>query len=143
MNFKRQAKRLESFLEEEFNKKQPIAVMPDGTTVYKEFKIKPTASGAWGLYRIKGLIVDVFETKACALIAANYYSNSRFDLYNEIKLLDSNYHKNFVDSTMFKQRSKTAKDVDLKDLALWRWEITSARANYAKQEISRKFNSMF
>ena len=51
--------------------------------------------------------------------------------------------KNATDSAMFKQRYTTTKDLDRKDLYLWRWEVTEQRAKAAKQQIVSKFNVVF
>jgi hypothetical protein len=76
-------------------------------------------------------------------MGAKYYSVNSLSAYNEIKNLDINYQLNAVDASIFKYRYQTVKDIDRRDLALWRWEITDARAKIAKTEIASKFKSMF
>jgi hypothetical protein len=143
MNFKKQAEKLEHFLDEEFKKELPIALMNDGSLVYANFKIKRNKHGTWNLYRVGGFLIDKFNLKACALMAAKNYSANRLAAYNEIKHLDSSYQRNATDATIFKHRYKTVKDLDRRDLALWRWELTEARAKQTKAEIAVKFKSMF
>ena len=94
MNFKRQAERLEQYLEAEFKDTLPIAVMANGSVVYKNFKIKQNKRGNYSLYRIGGNFIDKFNLKACALMAAKYYSVNSLTPYNEVKDLDNNYHQN-------------------------------------------------
>jgi hypothetical protein len=143
MNFKKQAERLENFLEEEFKKELPIALLSDGSLVYADFRIKRNKQGSWNLYRLKGFLVDKFNLKACALMAAKHYTNNKLTAYNEIKQLDSRYQQNATDATIFKHRYTTVKDLDRRDLALWRWELTDSRARRTKVEIAAKFKSMF
>jgi hypothetical protein len=143
MNFKRQAERLEQYLEAEFKNTLPIAVMANGSVVYKNFKIKQNKRGNYSLYRIGGNLIDTFNLKACALMAAKYYSVNSLTPYNEVKDLDNNYHQNSTDAEIFKHKYKTYKDLDKRDLALWRWELTSERAKRTKSQIEAKFKAMF
>lgn len=143
MNIKRQAARLESYLEEEIKQELPIAILKDGSIGYKSFKIKQNQQGEWTLRRYGGFVIDKFNLKACALIGARYYSADALSSYNEIKMLDGLYQRNASDSAMFKQRYTTTKDLDRKDLYLWRWEVTEQRAKAAKQQIVSKFNVVF
>jgi len=143
MNFKKQAEKLEYFLEEEFKKELPIALLNDGSLVYARFRIKRNKQGSWNLYRLGGFLIDKFNLKACALMAAKHYSNNKLNSYNEIKQLDNNYQQNATDAVIFKYRYNTVKDLDRRDLALWRWELTESRAKQTKTEIAAKFKSMF
>jgi hypothetical protein len=143
MNFKRHAEKLETYLEDEFKRKLPILVLPDKSVVYKNFKIKQDKQGRWNLFKIGGFKIDTFNLKACALMCAKYYSVNSLGAFNEIKNLDINYEQNAVDASIFKYRYQTVKDIDRRDLAMWRWEITDARAKVAKTEIASKFKSMF
>lgn len=143
MNFKRQAEKLENYLSEEFKKKLPIAVLPNGALVYENFIVKKTKNNQWALYQARGFKIDTFNLKACALMAAKYYSKNRLTDYNEVVNLDQFYQRNATDADIFKHRYDTTKDLVRKDLALWRWEITTARAKATKQQIAFKFRQMF
>lgn len=143
MNFKRHAEKLEKYLEDEFKRDLPILVLPDKSVVYKNFRIKQNKQGLWNLFKVDGLKVDSFNLKACALMAAKQYIRNDIIAYNEIKNLDVAYQKNATDSSIFKYRYQTVKDIDRRDLALWRWEITDARAKFTKIAIVSKFKSMF
>lgn len=97
MNFKQKAEKLEHFLEEEFSKKLPIAVLSDKSLVYKTFRIKQTKQGPWALRWAKtGDFIDNFRTKTGALLAAKFYDTNRFDRYNEVKILDLKDRKSVV-----------------------------------------------
>jgi hypothetical protein len=143
MNFKKHADRLEHYLEEEFKKELPVALMPDGSLAYKGFRVKKSKSGSWDLYRIGGFKIDSFNLKACALMCAKCYSYNGINKYNEIKILDGMYQKHAMDASIFKYRYDTVKDPDRRDLALWRWELSSARARENKTAIATKFKVMF
>jgi hypothetical protein len=143
MNFKRTAEKLENFLDDEFKGKDPIAILKDGSLVYKGFKVKQNKQRSWNLYQFSSYTIDTFNLKACALMAAKLYSTNNIVGYMQIKNLDTTYSYNVTDAEMFKYLGSKTKDIEKKDLYLWRWEITSNRANRTKQEISNKFRSMF
>jgi hypothetical protein len=143
MNFKRHAEKLEKYLEDEFKRELPILVLPDKSVVYKNFKIKQDKQGLWNLFKVGGFKIDSFNLKACALMAAKHYSVNNITAYNQIKNLDVAYQQNATDASIFKYRYQTVKDIDRRDLALWRWEITDSRAKFTKLEIASKFKSMF
>jgi hypothetical protein len=143
MNFKRTAEKLEHFLDDEFKGKEPVAVLKDGSIVYKGFKVKQNKQRNWDLYKLPSHKIDTFNLKACALIAAKLYSANNIVGYIQIKNLDTIYSYNATDAEIFKHLGGKTKDIEKKDLYLWRWEITSNRANRTKQEISNKFRSMF
>jgi hypothetical protein len=143
MNFKKQAEKLENYLDAEFKLKMPVAVMPDGSLVYKEFKVKQNKQRSWTLSRIKGFAIDSFNLKACALIAARYYSINDISKYNEIKLLDTLYNKNATDAVIFRHNYEKTKDPVTRDTSLWRWEICNQNAKYAKSQITTKFKILF
>ena len=143
MNLKHQSKKLEVLFEQEIKHELPVALMPDGSLIFKDFKIKQNKKKTWDITRVNGFRIDTFNLKACALMAAKLYSINRLSTYNEVKLLDQQYQNNTNDSEIFKHRYTTTTDNDKKDLFLWRWELTNNRAKYAKQQISSKFRSMF
>ena len=143
MNFKKQAEKLERFLEQELRSKSPLLVLPDRSVVYKRFKIKQNNLGLWELRFINSDVIDKFRLKATAVLAAKYYHYDRFDAYNRIKNLDSEYWTNSTDSLNFKQRYESAKDLEKRDIYLARWEITYARSKQYQQEIERMFTYAF
>jgi hypothetical protein len=143
MNLKHQSKKLEVLFEKEVKQELPVALLPDGSMIFKDFKIKQNKKKTWDITRVNGFQIDTFNLKACALMAAKLYSINRLVTYNEVKLLDQQYQNNTNDSEIFKHRYTTTADSSKKDLFLWRWEITKNRAKYAKQQITSKFRSMF
>jgi hypothetical protein len=143
MNFKKQARQLETFLEEEFKNKLPIALLPDGSLAYNGFIVKRDKQEQWQLNRVKGLPLDTFNVKSCAIIAAKLYGAGRFEKYSELKILDNLYHKNHTDAVTFKQRYTTTKDLDKRDLYVARYIDAEHHANYAKAQIASKFKMLF
>jgi hypothetical protein len=143
MNFKRQAKQLESFLEEEFKKKTPLAVLPDKSIVYKRYKIKQDKQGFWNISIGTGDVIDQFRIKTTATLAAKFYDQTNFNRYNQIKSLDIQYWNNSNDASFFKYRYEHAKDLDKRDIYMWRWEQADHRAKRYKEEISVMFKANF
>ncbi len=143
MNFKLQAKQLEKFLEEEFENKQPLALLPNGSVAYKSFLVRQTKKKDWQLTRVNGLLLDTFHIKSCAIMAAKLYGSSNFNKYSELKVLDQLYFKNHVDSEFFKERYNTTKDSEKRDLYLARFLQSERHANYAKEQIASRFKMMF
>jgi hypothetical protein len=143
MNYKKQAKQLENFLEEEFKKTIPIAVLPDKSIVYKRYKIKQSKQGLWQLSYVGSDNISEFRIKTTAILAAKFYDRTDFKRYNEVKLLDTQYWNNSNDAGFFKYRYENAKDLDRRDLFLWRWELASSRAKQYKEQISSMFKSNF
>jgi hypothetical protein len=143
MNYKRQAKQLENFLEDEFKKNIPIAVMPDKSIVYKRYKIRQNKKGLWQLAYVDSDSISEFRIKTTAILAAKFYDKTDFKRYNEVKTLDTQYWNNSNDAEFFKYRYENAKDLDRRDLFLWRWELAASRAKRYKETISSMFKSNF
>lgn len=143
MNFKRQAKQLESFLEEEFKKKVPLVVLPDKSIVYKRYKIKQNKQGLWLLTLDNGDTIDQFRIKTTATLAAKFYDQTNFNRYNQVKSLDTHYWNNNNDASFFKYRYEHATDLEKRDIFMWRWELADHRAKRYKEEISTMFKSNF
>jgi len=143
MNFKQQAKQLENFLEEEFKKKIPFAVLPDNSIVYKRYKIKQNKQGFWNLNFVGGDIIDQFRIKTTAILAAKFYDQTNFNRYNQIRSLDTHYWNNSNDASFFKYRYEHAKDLEKRDIYMWRWEQADHRAKRYKEEISIMFKGNF
>lgn len=143
MNFKQQARQLEKFLEEEFEQKLPLALLPNGSIAYGQFIIKQNKKKEWLLSRANGLLLDTFNVKSCAIMAAKIYGSNNFNKYSELKVLDQLFFKNHTDSEFFKERYTTTKDTDRRDLYLARFIQSKQYADYAKQQIASRFKLMF
>lgn len=143
MNFKKQAEKLERFLDDEFKSKIPLIVLPDKSLIYKRFKIKQGKLGGWDLHHISGDKIDHFNLKATAVLAAKHYYCNQFQVYNKIKHLDTGYWTNSIDTTVFKKRYLEAKTLEKQDIYLSRWELTRLRSENYKNEIASMFKNSF
>jgi len=144
MNFKRQAEKLEKFLEDEFKKTIPLAVMPDNSIVYKNYKIKQNKQKTWDLKYLKtGDLISQFRTKTSAILAAKFYDKNQINNFNDIKNLDLGYWNSSLDSNFFQEKLKTTKDLEKRDLFQCRFELTRSRAAKYKDELSRMFKANF
>lgn len=142
MNFKTQAEKLESLLEEEL-KKIPLVVLAKNVLAYKKYKIKQDKKGLWILFDPHGDVVDKFRIKTTASLAAKFYDQTNLRKFNEIKILDSQYWNNHSDSVFFEYRYKNTQDLDKRDLFMWRWEVAQGRVQRYKHEISVLFKANF
>lgn len=143
MNYKKQAEKLERFLEDEFTKKIPIIILPNRDLVYKRFKIRKNKIGIWEFRHVSGDLIDNFNLKATALLAAKFYDISRFDKYNEIKNLDTGYWNNSLDSIRFSSRLEQTKQENKKALYIARCILTTSRSERYKAQISNIFRNNF
>lgn len=143
MNFKHQARELENYLEHNFQKNMPLALLPNGNIAYKDFIIKKTKQDKWELSRVKGNPLDIFNLKTCAILGAKFYSVGNFSKYNELKVLDSFYFKHQVDSEIYKKRHDQTHDYALKDMFMARLSESKQQADYAKEKIISKFKAVF
>lgn len=137
-------KELAEQLTSEFDKQLAITVLPNGDTVYKNFIVKQTKLGNWGVFTIshKELLEEYF-LKSCALLAAKAYTNTQIERFYEVKRLDNQYWANYTDSLIYKKNIKSAKEFDRYLVLLNKLEHSEARAEYCKQEISKMFKWAF
>jgi hypothetical protein len=145
MTIKQVAKKLEKFLED-VNDMMPLTILPDGSMAYKNYIIKKNKDASWSLSRIQNqskILIEVFNLKSSALLAANYHRTNRIDLLIETKILDEHYWVNYNDHLTFKELYKKTKDLVKRDLYLWRGELTRDRADFYRNKISNAFATAF
>lgn len=143
MNIKKQAQKLEQLLEDELKTKVPLLPLKDGSIVYKTYKIKKDNNNNWNLMHFRGDLVDTFNLKASAILAAKYYNNNQLTNYNHIKNLDVKYWTNSNDAYIFSKKFKNIKDITKKMIYVSRYELTNSRAANCKQEIISLFKHNF
>ena len=143
MNLKKQSKQLEEFLDDEFKRKPPIAVLPNGNLAYKECVVKKNKDKMWQVYHSGRQILDAFNLKVCAIMAAKLYSNQSLRNYHEIRNLDSLYQNSKTDADRFSHRCKTVKDYARKDTYAARLIEADSRVQYAKSQIRIQFKMLF
>jgi hypothetical protein len=144
-NKRKIAEKLEHFLEEEFTKNIPVAVLADKTVVYKNYKIKKTNDGMFSL-AFGGRAfetIDKFNLKACALLAAKKHDRCHLAGYNEVVDLDRKYWNNFTDTKYYEARMKTSKDLERYCILSSRLDLSRSRALEYKNKIQGMFKMSF
>lgn len=141
---KQLVKELAEQLGTEFEKQLPITVLPNGSTVYKNYIIKQTKTGNWGVYyQAQNDLIEQYFLKSCALMAAKAYNSTQLEKFFEIKRLDNKYWANYSDTQVYKKNIKTAKDFDRYLVLLNKLEHSSAISEHCKEEISKMFKWTF
>jgi hypothetical protein len=143
MNFKKQARTLENFLEEEFKKRTPLLVLKDKSLMYKTIKVKKSKNSKWSISSVSGYDLDEFYLKSTAAIAAKYYSDGNYSKLNEVKILDFQYWQCAFDEDLFDYKIKTTKDLDKLDIYIARWELAKAKTEMYKRQVSDLFRLAF
>lgn len=144
-NKRKIAEKLEHFLEEEFSKSLPVAILPDNSIAYKNYKIKRNKNGSFNL-QFGGIGFDSigqFNLKACALIAAKRHDKCHLEGFKEVADLDRKYWNNFTDAKYYEQRMKTSKDLDRYCILNSRLDLSKERAASYKDQIQRLFKQTF
>lgn len=145
MNIKKAASKLAKLYEEEKDN-LPLLPLENGAVAYKNYVIKQTKQGYWAVYKTNGSrldFIDKFNLKSSACMAARHYSRGDIMGTVDVHNLDSGYWNNHIDSEIFKYRFKHTKDLDRRDIFLWRWQLTDQRAKYYKQKITVAFTHAF
>ena len=138
-------KALAETLDIEFKNIVPLVPLPNGAVAYKDYVVKQTKTGQWGIF-VKRTGDDChgeFNLKTCALIAAKALSLVQLEKYNEIKLLDTKYWSSYYRSTVYQHNIKTAKDLERYLILLNKLEDSTWKANHYKGEISKLFRWSF
>lgn len=138
-------KALAETLDIEFKSIMPLIPLPNGGVAYKDYVVKQTKTGSWGIY-IKRTGDDChgeFNLKTCALIAAKALDGMRLEQFNEVKMLDTKYWSNHYRSTVYKHNIKTAKDLERYLILLNKLEDSTWKASHYKDEISKLFRWAF
>jgi hypothetical protein len=137
-------KEFASYFDQELQTTLPIAVLPDGSLVYKDFLVKQLDNKYWGVYNItsKDLINEYF-LKSCALMAAKEYFHRHYEKYQNVKMLDNKYASVSTDALVFKNNISLVVDDDKYQVMLTRLEESKALSQYYHQMIFRLFRQSF
>lgn len=137
-------KALKKFVEQELETKLPVKILPDQSIIYKKFRIKKNKQNKWNLrYLSNNDIIDSFNTKSSALLAAKFYDGYHFSKFVEIKELDRKWHANLVDIDIFKHKISSTKDFDKKSIFETRLDLSQRRYNLYKEEIAIRLKTEF
>jgi len=138
-------KALAATLDVEFKNIIPLVPLPNGAVAYKEYIVKQTRTGSWGIFT-KNTGPDChgeFNLKSCALIAAKALSLVHLEKFNEVKLLDNRYWSNHYRSTVYEYNIKRTKDYERYLILLNKLEDSKWKAQNYKEEISKLFHWSF
>jgi hypothetical protein len=137
-------KELATHFEEDLNKSLPIAIQPDGSIIYKDYRVKQIKNGNWAVFdRHNRDLVEQFFLKSSALMGAKAYAHANIEKFNNIKSLDTRYCANYMDNQVYKKNIKSAKDFDRYCILLNKLEESTAQTQHFKEEISRLFRWSF
>jgi hypothetical protein len=129
---------------EELDRKLPVAILPDGGMVYKNYLVKQNKTNQWSLYNYRNKeLIATFFLKTCALMAAKAHNYVHLEKFGEIKRLDSSYWASYTDRQVFQHNIKTAKEFERYLILLNRLEESQLREQQYKEEISRMFKWTF
>lgn len=122
----------------------PVSVLPDGSVVYKNYLIKLSNAGKWGIYNIENKhLVEQFFLKTCAIMAAKAYDRIDIRKFLEIKQLDNKYWSNYSDTLVYKNNITKTKNTERYLILLNKLEHSDLLAKHCKAEISRMFKWSF
>ena len=129
--------------EEELNRALPLSIQPDGSVIYKNFIVKKTKLGNWGLYNLKSkYLIDEYHLKTCALMGAKQYTIN-LNKFFEIKRVDTQYWANYSDNQVYRINIKKVKDFSRYLILLNKLEYSQERTDHFKEQISRMFKWTF
>jgi len=137
-------KELATQFEEDFKKTLPIAILSNGSIVYKQYIIKTNNTGNWCIY--KPTVIDPigsFYLKTSALMAAKAYDKNDLNKMFEIKQIDTDYRNNHTASLIFANNIKKAKDFSRYVVLLNKLEYSQERTEHFKEKISKMFKWSF
>jgi len=137
-------KELATQFEEDFKKTLPIAILSNGSIVYKQYIIKTNNTGDWCIY--KPTVIDPigsFYLKTSALMAAKAYDKNDLNKMFEIKQIDTDYRNNHTASLIFANNIKKAKDFSRYVVLLNKLEYSQERTEHFKEKISKMFKWSF
>lgn len=144
--FKKQKaiKELAEQFSHELDVRMPVTVLPNGDAVYKNYLVRETPTGNWGIYDLQYKeLKDQFFLKTCALMAAKAYNHVKLEQYFEIKQLDNRYWASYCDNLVYKKNIKTAKEFERYLVLLNKLEESENKVKHYKEEISRMFKWSF
>jgi hypothetical protein len=137
-------KELASQLEEDLKKTLAVSVLPNGKIAYKHYIIESDNQGNWIIVK-QGTInpVGSFYLKTSALMAAKAHDRNDLNKMFEIEQLDRDYRNNHIDSLIFANNIKKAKDFSRFIVLLNKLEYSQERTEHFKDKISKMFKWSF
>lgn len=143
MNYINNAKKVEMFMEKEFEIMFPLTMIDESTILYKQFKIQLSKNGFWNLSRLNGDTIHEFKYKSTAIVAAEYYSKSLYRHIEEIKCLDFEYWSSSNDINIYKYNITKTSDQDVKDILISRLWSARDKTKFLRKEIIKRLSIEF
>lgn len=136
----RSIKELESFFTYTLETYLPIWALPDGSLLYKNYRIKQLSNQNWGVFNFQNKdFVDQFFTKSCALIAADSHLNVNVNIYNQVKQLDTRYWAHCFDATLYRNSINNSRSYEDYLTFVNKLEYTKLKETYYKNKIAEIF----
>jgi hypothetical protein len=137
-------KELATQFEEDFKKTLAVTVLPNGNVVYKNYTIALDQQGNWAITTPSILDpIGTFYLKTSALMAAKSYDKNDLNRMFEIVQLDRDYRNNHIDSLIFSNNIKKARDFNRYMILLNKLEYSQERTEHFKEQISKMFKYSF
>jgi len=137
-------KEFASYFDQELQSTLPLAVMPDGSLVYKNFLVKQLDNMNWGMYNIDSKdLINQYHLKSSALIASKAYNYRQYEKYYEINELDKKYAVLSNDTIVFKHNIELTSDAEKYAILLTRLEESVSQFQFYQTLILRLFRQSF
>jgi len=136
-------KELKKYIEREIHKNLPVSILPDKSIVYKKYRIKQNKTKWELIYQHTGDVIEKFNTKSSALLAAKFYDGYDFSKYINIKDLDRRYYSNLSDIEIYNEQIRRTSDIEKKDILTNRKELSEQRISLYREEIAVQFKNEF
>lgn len=122
----------------------PVAVMPNESLVFRKYLVVKQTDKCWGLISIESKdVVDTFNLKSCALLAARARSVHNLSLVSDIKRLDNKYWSAYTDILVFENSIKSAKDIDHRAILENRLDYSKSQLELCRYKIQKAFKNFF
>lgn len=102
---------------------------------YKGYYIKKSNDELWAVYYNSKPIAETFLKTSAFVFCKLHESNNHLEI-KHLLLQDKEFKKQFIDSKYFEYVIKNSQDEVSKDTALWRYEISTKKAEKLRKKIN-------
>jgi len=136
-------KDIKKWCEKEIHENLPVAILSDKSISYKNYRIKQNKI-YWELTKKNSdIVIEKFNTKTSALLAAKFYDSYNYNKLVDIKNLDRKYYYNLIDIEIYKDKLKRTKNLERRDILINRKELSEQKIALYKLEIANHFKNEF
>lgn len=107
------------------------------TVKYKNYIIQKSKDDLWVVSLYSKIIAETFLKSSAFVLCKLHETNNRIEFKN-VCLHDKEFKKHFIDSKYFEYVIKNSQDEVSRDTALWRYEISTKKA----EKLRKKINTM-